>query len=143
MAASAAAQPCRFGISSMASAAASRGQAIVEFALVLPVLALIAFGIVDLGRAFSLQVALAGAAGEAARYCARHPGDAGGTLRRAEWALDGRAALDPTLTGCPVMPAGAPVTVVVGTTFVPVTPLIASVSGGPLSIAVPATAVAS
>jgi Flp pilus assembly protein TadG len=113
-----------------------------EFALVLPVLALLAVGVIDLGRAFSLHVALAGAAGEAARYCARHAGDAAGTLLRAESSLDGRVALDPALTECPDVPPGSAVTVVVGATFTPATPLIASLTGGPLLVAVPATTAA-
>jgi len=49
---------------------AERGQSAVELALLLPVLAAMVFGIVDLGRAFYFNSALANAAREGARYCA-------------------------------------------------------------------------
>ncbi len=45
-----------------------RGQAAVEFALLLPVLALLALGLVDLGRAFYFQETITNAAREGARY---------------------------------------------------------------------------
>lgn len=45
-----------------------RGQAIVEFALVLPLFVLIIFGLVDLGRAVYVNNSLAEAAREGARY---------------------------------------------------------------------------
>ena len=50
------------------------GQALVEFAIVVPVLLLIALGIVDFGRVFHTYVALANAAREGARFCALYPG---------------------------------------------------------------------
>lgn len=46
------------------------GQAAAEFALLLPVLALMVMGLVDFGRAFHQYIAGANAAREAARYCA-------------------------------------------------------------------------
>ena len=46
----------------------SRGQALVEFALSLVLLVLIAFGLIDLGRAFYFAVELKGAAREGARH---------------------------------------------------------------------------
>jgi TadE-like protein len=50
--------------------AADRGSVAVEFALVLPVLLLIVFGIMDFGRALNAQIALTGAAREGARLVA-------------------------------------------------------------------------
>jgi Flp pilus assembly protein TadG len=47
-----------------------RGTAAVEFALVLPVLLLIVFGIIDFGRALNAQITLTGAAREGARLVA-------------------------------------------------------------------------
>ena len=44
-----------------------KGQGLVEFALLLPILVLIIFGVLDLGRAFFAQVALANAARVGAR----------------------------------------------------------------------------
>jgi Flp pilus assembly protein TadG len=50
--------------------ARDRGAAAVEFALVLPVLLLILFGIIDFGRALNAQIELTGAAREGARLAA-------------------------------------------------------------------------
>jgi Flp pilus assembly protein TadG len=50
------------------------GAALVEFAICLPVLATLALGIVDLGRAYSLAEQARSAAREAAFYAASHPG---------------------------------------------------------------------
>jgi Flp pilus assembly protein TadG len=50
--------------------AADRGSVAMEFALVLPVLLLIVFGIIDFGRALNAQIALTGAAREGARLAA-------------------------------------------------------------------------
>ena len=45
-----------------------RGQSLVEFALVLPLLVLIVFGVLDLGRAFYALITITNAAREGARY---------------------------------------------------------------------------
>jgi Flp pilus assembly protein TadG len=50
--------------------ARDRGSVAVEFALVVPVLLLIVFGIIDFGRALNAQIALTGAAREGARLAA-------------------------------------------------------------------------
>ncbi len=52
---------------------ASAGQALVEFALALPLLILIMVAVVDLGRAFYVQTALQNSAREGARYGSVHP----------------------------------------------------------------------
>jgi Flp pilus assembly protein TadG len=49
---------------------ADRGVVAVEFALVLPVLLLILFGIIDFGRALNAQISLTGAARDGARIAA-------------------------------------------------------------------------
>lgn len=49
-----------------------RGQAMVEFALVLPVLILLLCGIIDFGWIFSQKIAANNACREAARYTAIH-----------------------------------------------------------------------
>ncbi|HEY9294325.1 MAG TPA: TadE family protein [Microlunatus sp.] len=46
------------------------GAAVVEFALVLPILLLLVFGIVEFGRAYSIQTTISGAAREGARVMA-------------------------------------------------------------------------
>ena len=45
-----------------------KGQTLVEFALTLPILLMLIFGIVEFGRAFQAWVTLENAAREAARY---------------------------------------------------------------------------
>ena len=50
-----------------------RGQSLVEFALVLPVLLLLILGAMDFARMFSTKVTLTNAAREGANYLSRHP----------------------------------------------------------------------
>lgn len=52
-----------------------KGQSLVEFALVLPVLALLLMGIIDLGRIISAQLIVSEAARDAARYASIGNGD--------------------------------------------------------------------
>ena len=54
-------------------AQADRGVALVEFALVAPVLILILLGILDAGRAINAYVTIANSAREGAHYAALHP----------------------------------------------------------------------
>jgi hypothetical protein len=65
-----------------------RGSVAVEFALVLPVLLLIVFGIVDFGRALNAQIALTGAAREGVRLAALGYPDAAVQARAAAAAPD-------------------------------------------------------
>lgn len=51
------------------------GQNILEFALVLPMLAVVVFGVLDLGRVFFATISLTNAAREGARYLTIHPDD--------------------------------------------------------------------
>jgi Flp pilus assembly protein TadG len=51
---------------------AHRAQALVEFALILPVLLLMTLGMIDLGRAFAFGVGTQQGAREAARYASRY-----------------------------------------------------------------------
>jgi Flp pilus assembly protein TadG len=55
------------------SGARQRGQSMVELALVLPILLLILFGIVDLGRVFNAYIAITNASREGALYGSFHP----------------------------------------------------------------------
>ena len=59
-----------------------RGAAAVEFALVLPVLLLLVFGIVDFARAYNAQITLSEAAAQGVRTLA-----VGGTTAQAETAV--------------------------------------------------------
>ncbi len=60
-----------------------KGQSLVEFALVLPILLIIISGIVDLGRAMFLWSNLSNAAREGSRYGAANPGDTLGIITAA------------------------------------------------------------
>lgn len=62
-----------------------RGQELVEFALVLPLLFLIAFGVLDLGRLFHAAITISNAAREGARYATRNPDDLNGVVNAAMW----------------------------------------------------------
>ena len=49
------------------------GQDLVEFALVLPILILVVFGVLDLGRVFHAAIQMANSARVSARYATLHP----------------------------------------------------------------------
>jgi Flp pilus assembly protein TadG len=102
---------------------ADRGSAAVEFALVLPVLLLIIFGIIDFGRMLAAKITLTEAAREGARATALIDSDAG-QARVAAAAADITPAPTATITACP-SPAGSAddATVVVSYQFHFVTPL--------------------
>ena len=51
------------------------GQNLLEFALVLPMLLIVAFGVLDLGRIFFATIGLTNAAREGVRYLTIHPDD--------------------------------------------------------------------
>jgi Flp pilus assembly protein TadG len=68
--------------------ARDRGAAAVEFALILPVLLLIVFGIIDFGRMLNAQITTNQAAREAARVVMLG-GDTGDAQSRVNWAVGG------------------------------------------------------
>jgi Flp pilus assembly protein TadG len=59
----------------------SRGQSLVEFALIVPVFAVMLFGVVDFGLAFDASIAISNAAREGARLGATQPNAAAITAR--------------------------------------------------------------
>jgi len=61
-----------------------RGQGMIEFALLVPVLAILIAGVVDVGRGFHARVTLTNAVREGARYAASHPLTAVGELNTTE-----------------------------------------------------------
>lgn len=75
--------------------ASERGAAAVEFALILPILLTLVFGIIEFGWAFGQQVSLGNAAREAARTMAIH------------WAEPGAEseAIDEGLAAAPLTPS--------------------------------------
>ncbi len=66
----------------------NKGQAVVEFALSIPLFLIILFGVFDLGRVFQVKIVVINAAREAARYLAFNPDDSAdffiGTIAAAE-----------------------------------------------------------
>jgi Flp pilus assembly protein TadG len=56
------------------------GQELAEFAIVLPLLLLVAFGVLDLGRIFHAAITITNAAREGARYAMIHPDDQDGIV---------------------------------------------------------------
>lgn len=72
-----------------------RGQSLVEFALVLPVLLLLLLGLVDFGRVYYVTVSLYDAAAEGAAYAAAHPGRLAEAKARAQDATSELITLQP------------------------------------------------
>ena len=60
------------------------GAAMVEFALVLPVVMLLVVGAIRFGTAFNAKIEMSGAARDAARYLVVHPGDTSGAQTKAQ-----------------------------------------------------------
>jgi Flp pilus assembly protein TadG len=67
--------PCR-----MKSHLSQSGQELVEFAIVLPILLLVAFGVLDLGRIFHSAITITNAAREGARYGMTNVDDVDGII---------------------------------------------------------------
>ncbi|GLY02631.1 MULTISPECIES: TadE/TadG family type IV pilus assembly protein [Actinoplanes] len=107
-------------------ARSDEGAAAVEMAIVLPLLLLILFGIIDMGRLMQQQIQLTEAAREGARL-----GALNGSAAQVKTKVSGIVGTDVTLTYPTGQPAvclaasivGQDSTVVVTRTFAPVTPL--------------------
>ncbi|WP_338145193.1 TadE family protein [Cryobacterium mannosilyticum] len=54
------------------STAGERGAAAIEFALILPILVILVFGVIEFGLVFNAQISITNAAREGARYMAIH-----------------------------------------------------------------------
>ncbi len=112
------------------SRTSDRGAAAVEFALLLPVLLLIVFGIVDFGRAINTQITLTQAAREGARLAALNQPN---VISRTQAAAVGLSPVGVTVTSCPAGAGqGVNATVVTSYSFSFVTPVgaIAGLFGG-------------
>lgn len=113
-----------------------RGAAAVEFALVMPLLLVLVFGIIDFGRMWNMQIDLTQAAREAVRVEAI-TGNASLAQTRAASAAVPLTGITTSITRtCPALPAPsdyAEVTVTAGFTYV--TPLPGFVTGlGPQTV---------
>jgi Flp pilus assembly protein TadG len=85
------------------ASAADRGATVVEFALLLPVLLLLVFGIIDFGRALNAQVTITQAAREGARLDALNQPN---VISRTKAAATGLSA-SVTVTEVTTCPAGS------------------------------------
>lgn len=121
--------------------AKNKGQSLVEFALVLPVLLLIAVMVFDLGRAVYYSSTIHNAAREGARYGIVHPDDETGMKQRAiDYAIGlGLQQSDIQINlNIPEDKESFPppqVTVIINFDFIPATPLVSSlIPGGQISL---------
>jgi len=107
---------------------AEKGQSLLEFALIVPILLIILAGVLDLGRLYYAYVSVTDAAAEGASYAAIHPQAhaRAEVLQRAQEASGALVRIDPTMVqvDCPAVAAGAPVTVTVSYSFTLATPLL-------------------
>jgi len=105
-----------------------KGQSLLEFALIVPILLIILAGVLDLGRLYYAYVAVTDAAAEGASYAAIHPqaNERAEVLQRAQEASGALVQIDPTMVqvDCPAVAAGAPITVTVSYSFTVATPLL-------------------
>lgn len=130
----------------------TRGQALVEFALILPIMMFLLLIAVDVGRMFATYISVSNGAREGALYAVQHPTDAAGgwtatkVVARQE---AGNATLNVTVcpgdAGCALVAAGT-VQVAASQSFSFLTPFITngfgsiwSGFGGPLLLTVSAS----
>jgi Flp pilus assembly protein TadG len=98
------------------------GAAAVEFALLLPVLLLVLFGIIDFGRAFNMQIALTQASREGVRGLAL--GTVANPTSKTQSAAYPVTGVTVAYTACPASPLPTSVaTVTASKTFTYVTPI--------------------
>ena len=74
----------------LSGARRQRGQSLVEFALVFPLIALVIFGAIEMGRAVYIYNTLANAARQGARVASVNQNTSGGQcdpLRRQQWSI--------------------------------------------------------
>ena len=129
----------------------SRGQSIVEFAIILPVLLLMVLAALDLGRAFLGWVVLNNAARVGANYAALHPdawgtpGDSADQATYSSLVADARDDASIALSACnaavpsPAFPTGTDIgdfsEVVLECDFNPITPIIGDLfTGGTVTV---------
>jgi Flp pilus assembly protein TadG len=96
----------------------NRGAAAVEFALLVPILLLLVFGIVDFARGFSAQLTVTHAAREGVRVQAL-----GGTAGEVSTATQNAATPLTVVVGTGACTQGQPTTVTATTQFTYITPL--------------------
>ena len=127
-----------------------RGQALLEFAIVVPLLFLIIFGIVEFSRAWNNKNDVVHLANEAARFAVVNGVPASCATSSGNWKVPTEATDDglPTVGGgsthtqisfTSAASAGVPITVTVTIPFTSFVPLISSIPGFPTSLTGKAT----
>jgi Flp pilus assembly protein TadG len=132
-----------------------RGAALVEFALVMPLLAMIVLGTIDLGRVYTLQNRLKNAAQEGAAYAQLFPNQVSNTgacadpdnitykaLQEDSGAASGFTAsvtntdANSVISGChaTTVSPGTHVKVTVQASFAVLTPFLSNLMGSPLNV---------
>jgi Flp pilus assembly protein TadG len=108
-----------------------RGSSVVELALALPILVLLVFGSLDLGRAVYIRTSLANAARDAARFGSIDPQNTSciEAAARRNISLTSLGAGDVSVTRPSTIDLGQPITVSVQSVYRPLSPLIANVVG--------------
>lgn len=102
-----------------------KGQAVVEMALILPILVLLVMGCVDLGRVFYYQETITNVTREGARYGALHPSASTSSIQSdALGEANNMSGITVSVTI-----TSSDVTVVANYTFQPITPVIQSIVG--------------
>jgi hypothetical protein len=130
----------------------SRGQSLVEFALVVPVLLLIVLFAVDFGRLYMGWVTINGMARVGANYAAQHPdawttpGDPAARAEYVDLMTRSQGALNCELAGWPPTPTypqgrtvGKPTQVAVDCDFKVAAPLISVITGNPVRVSASST----
>ncbi|MBN2392125.1 MAG: pilus assembly protein [Anaerolineae bacterium] len=105
-----------------------RGQSIIEFALVLPIIIMLMLGLLDFGRAFFTLIALDDAADEGASYASIRPNDVDGIQQRtveASTRLISIETADVSVVYPSSLSVGQPITVTVDFFFDIYTPFVA------------------
>lgn len=111
-----------------------RGAATVELAFVAPLLFILALGIVDLGRALSLKIAVSDAAQEGLNYASYEPDDPIGTVQRVTFSTsDANLQEAGVAVTCLTVPAEH-VSVTVDHELDLMTPFVAEMLGGTVDI---------
>lgn len=137
-----------------------RGVALVEFAIVAPLLAVVVFGVIDVGRAYKTQAQLRNAAREGAAFGRNYPSNvegcaSGGSIKDVTIAEDTDASPDfevhvynasgTELAACTrtadTPDPGEDIVVETSTTFDVVTPLVGLFVGDPINMRARARAV--
>jgi len=110
-----------------------QGQSLVEMALLFPLLIMLMMGLLDIGRAYYVLVALNDAASEGASYASIFPSDVGGVQSRTAEASGGLVTIAPgdVVVKYPAtLRSGAPITVTIEHAMVLYTPFVNGLVAG-------------